>query len=135
MSEPKAMSLYMPTDKGDSSTIGESTSLTILTSGKNKVFYYHGSLGIALQKGQFGVTNFSLHNGIGNIIRAKQISLDKHKPGRRKDLMLLIKPSKESKYEHIINILDEVLINVVPHYAIMDISEEEQRTMVLRMGN
>jgi hypothetical protein len=129
MSTPKAMKLTMPTEKGDSSNIAESTALTILASANNEVFYYHGSLQIALQKGLFGVTNYSLRNGIGNIIRAKQLALDKIKPDLRKDFMLIIKPAEDSKYENVINILDEALINNVPHYAIVDISEEEIAAM------
>lgn len=134
ISKPKAMDLYMPTEKGDSSTIGESTSLTVLPGDRNEIYYYHGSLKEALSKGLFRVTNYSLREGIGNIIRAKQMALDRVQPGLRKDLMLIIKPSGDSKYENVINILDEVLINDVSRYAIVDISSEEKRAMAYK-GN
>ena len=120
----------MPTEKGDSSNIGESTALTILAGDHNKIFYYHGSLKEALQKGLFGFTNYSLRDGIGNIIRAKQLALDKIKADYRKDLMLLIKPAEGAKYENLVNILDEVLINDVVHYAIVNITSDEQMLMV-----
>lgn len=129
MSKPKTMELYMPTEKGDSSTTGESTALTVLAGDNNKIFYYHGSLKLAIQKGLYGFTNYSLQDGIGNIIRAKQIALDKMKPGYRKDLVLIIKPAEDSKYENVINILDEVLINNVLHYAIEEINTEDRNAM------
>ena len=126
MSMPKAMDLYMPTEKGDSSTIGESTALTVLTGNDNKIFYYHGSFNLAMQNGLYGYSNYSLRDGIGDIIRAKQIALDNKKLGDRKELMVIIKPSEDTKYENVINILDEMLINEVPHYAIVNISEAEK---------
>ena len=132
MSELKVMDLYMPTEKGDSSTIGESTVLTLVPGDHNKIFYYHGSLKVALQKSLFGFTNYSLRDGVGDIIRAKQLAMDKNKPGFRSELMLIIKPAEDSKYENVINLLDEVLINAVPHYAIVDISSEEKQAMSIK---
>jgi hypothetical protein len=44
--------------------------------------------------------------------------------------MLIIKPAEGSRFENMINTLDEVMINDVPHYAIVDISAEEQSAMV-----
>ena len=126
MSTPKSMNLVMPTEKGDSSTIGESTSLTILTGRNNNVFYYHGSYNQAMKNGLYGFTNYSLRNGIGDIIRAKQIQLDREKPGKRKELMLIIKPDEGSTYENVVNMLDEVMINNVARYAIVDISRVER---------
>jgi hypothetical protein len=46
--------------------------------------------------------------------------------GKRKDLMLMVKPTPESNYQQLINVLDEVLINEVKHYAIMDLTPEEK---------
>ena len=39
--------------------------------------------------------------------------------------MLLIKPTKRSTYNNLMNALDEVLINAVKKYAIMEASESE----------
>lgn len=126
MSKPQVMDLYMPTEKGDSSTVGESTALTIIPGNANKIFYYHGSLNIALQKNLFGFTNYSFRGGIGDIIREKQWEMDKTKPGFRSELMLIIKPAEDSRYENLVNVLDEVMINAVPHYAIVDLSGAEK---------
>lgn len=133
LSEPKVLKLIMPPD--ESSEIGESAALTIIPAGKNEIFYYHGDLTNALKQGAFGHTNYSLSNGIGDIIRKKQVAMDRIKSGFRKDLMLIIKPSEDSKYENLINLLDEVLINDVPHYAIVHLSIEEKEIVALKKVN
>jgi len=127
MSSPKEMKLVMPDDKGeitDPTKVPESAALTIIPLKDDKVFYYHGELGEALKTNSFGVTNYSLTNGLGQIVRNKQLVLDK--TGKRKDLMLMVKPTPESNYQQLINVLDEVLINDVKHYAIMDLTPEEK---------
>lgn len=126
MSSPKQMKLVMPDDKDvDRPTnVGESTALTIIPLKDDKIFYYHGELTKALQTNNFGITNYSLTDGLGQIVRNKQLALDKM--GNRKDLMLMVKPTPESNYQHLVNVLDEVLINDVKHYAIMDITPEEK---------
>ena len=79
----------------------------------------------AILKGAFGYTNYSIAEGLGQIIRSKQSRLEKVQAGKSRDLMLIIKPSHESSFENLVNTLDEVLINDIRHYAIVDISKAE----------
>ncbi len=129
MSTPKAMKLFMPAD-GSGTAVGESAALTVIPLANNEIFYYHGNLVNALASGLYGYTNYSLRNGLGEIIRAKQLEMDRLKPGNRKDMMLIIKPADGSRFENMINTLDEVMINDVPHYAIVDINAEEKIAML-----
>jgi hypothetical protein len=78
----------------------------------------------------YGYTNYSPRAGLGDIIRMKQLAMDRVKPGNRKELMLIIKPAEGSKFENIINALDEVLINDVSHYAIVDINPDEEMALL-----
>ena len=121
MSEPAVTKLYMPAD-GDSTKLNQDFSLTLLLTGGDSVYYYHGALDDALQKGQINFSNYDLKTGIGNIIREKQ----KHLGERKKELMLLIKPLETSPYSNLMNALDEVLINDVKKYAIVDASGAER---------
>ena len=43
--------------------------------------------------------------------------------------MLIIKPAEDARFENIVNVLDEALINAVAHYAIVDISVAETLAM------
>jgi Biopolymer transport protein ExbD/TolR len=124
MSTPKKMNVIMPAD-GTGITVGNSAALTVIPSAGNEIFFYHGDINYAIQTGLYGFTNYSVAHGLGDIIRAKQAAMDKIKPGMRKDLMLIIKPTEDSNYENLVNTLDEVKINDVHHYAIVDISNAE----------
>jgi hypothetical protein len=58
---------------------------------------------------------------LGQLIREKQKRLSK----KQVNLMLMIKPLEESTYSNVINVLDEIQINAVKRYAIMDATKEE----------
>jgi biopolymer transport protein ExbD len=125
MSSPKVMKLAMPKDSpGDETPIGRSTALTVIPLGNNRIFYYHGDLTDALQTNAYGITNYSVNDGLGNVVRTKQAALDKI--GKRKDLMIMIKPTQESNYQNVVNVLDEMLINEVKHYAVVDLTAAEK---------
>jgi biopolymer transport protein ExbD len=130
MSKPKSMHIILPA--GDSSTMltGVSTALTIIPVSGNKVFYYHGDLATALTTNLYGTTTFSISNGIGDIIRQKQIALSKNPAFTKNDLILIIKPAIDASYQNVVNALDEVLINDLQHYAFVDLEQLEKETLV-----
>jgi len=112
--------------KGDSTNIPDSKSLTILLSNNNKVFYYYGTEAKAIKNKQIYQASFNEIDGLGNIIRQRQIELEKRKINR-KELIVLIKPGKQSSYKNVVNtLLDEMLINGVTRYAIADLEAEEE---------
>ena len=121
--EPKAMKLLMPAD-GTGTNVGESSSLTVLLM-KNEIVYYEGSADKAFLNNSIGQTNYSTNNGIGRLIREKQLKMDKVVGVSRRDLMLIIKPTKESTYNNVVSVIDEVKINGVAHYALTDIESNE----------
>lgn len=137
MSEPVATRLIMPDDTKpvkDDIHVGESSALTILLVSGNKVFYYHGYLDKALKNGSYGFASFAVKDGVGQVIRDKQQAMERTKPGFSKDLTLMIKPTAASSYEDIVNTLDEVAINLVPHYALMNITEAEKKLILEKNG-
>ncbi|QEC41438.1 ExbD/TolR family protein [Pseudobacter ginsenosidimutans] len=125
MSEPVASKLNMPADGPDSKS-PQSGSLTAVLLDDNKVFYYHGKLEEAIQNKVYGTTNFYIANGFGQVIRQKKSYLDSQKPNGSKELILMIKPLEESAYRDVVDILDEVMINDVKTYALMDIDPLEK---------
>lgn len=126
MSSPKVMKLAMPKDGGDDTPVGQSTALTVIPLDANRIFYYHGDLVSALKENTYGVTSYSVTDGLGQIVRNKQAILERVKPGKSKDLMVMIKPTAESNYQNVVNVLDEMLINDVKHYAVLDVTPEEK---------
>ena len=131
MSTPKAMKLAMPDDTKPAppNTLAESAALTVVPLAADKVFYFHGSLKEAMKNGAYGTTGYSFKDGIGQIIRDKQLAMDKADKVKRADLMLLIKPTADANYQNIIDLLDETRINDVLHYAIVDINQEEKNML------
>lgn len=121
MAEPYATKLFMPAD-GPNTTQGESGALTVLLDKDNRIHYYEGQWDIATKSNAIKTTSYDLQQGLGQIIRQKQQQLGK----QRNDLMLLIKPLDEASYANVINTLDEVLINNVTRYAIIEPTQEEK---------
>ena len=129
MSQPTAMKLYLPDDKvkpEDQNKAKESGVLTILLGADNHLYYYEGQL---LPDGSnFLSASFNGENSIRDVIMKKKADVrsratDPTNP--EKDLVIVIKPSVESTYKNVIDILDEMAINVVKKYALVDISDGE----------
>lgn len=123
LARPTALKMIMPAP-GPPMPVGKSSTLTLVPLANNTVFYFHGQLDEALQQKQYGITGYSYREGIGEVIRQKQKALAVS--GKDKEeLMLIIKPTDQSVYRNTVDLLDEVVINAVKHYAITDISDGE----------
>jgi biopolymer transport protein ExbD len=125
MAVPKSMQLFLPAGEEATTEWGESTALTVIPIANNRVFYYHGELSKAIAKKEFGITTYAFDNGIGDIIRFKQKALDAGSPYTRDDMVLIIKPVSVASYQNITDALDEVLINGLKHYSLVDIDTVE----------
>ena len=131
MSQPTAMKLYLPDDKvkpEDQNKAKESGVLTILLGADNHVYYYEGQL--KPDGSNFLSASYNGENSIRDVIMKKKADVrsratDPTNP--EKDLVIVIKPSVESTYKNVIDILDEMAINVVKKYALVDIFEIEEQ--------
>ena len=125
MTEPTAAELKMPADSRDSSKICESCALTVIPIMEDKIIFYHGNIEAAIKNGDIGITTFSYSDGIGEVIRKKQSQLDQSNL-KRTELMLIIKPADDSDYGNVVDVFDEVLINQVKRYAIVNLDAAEK---------
>lgn len=103
----------MPDDKGKAMATKEGGALTLLPTAYEQVFYYEGKF---------------QSNGL-KVIALKELCpliIDKKKITSQKDLFVIIKSAKTSVYGEIINMLDEMTINDVKRYAIINITKEEE---------
>jgi biopolymer transport protein ExbD len=114
MSQPTAMKLFLPKDvdkPDEQNKLKESAALTVMPSKADMVYYYEG-----LDPSKVQQTTFK---GIRDIV------LDKKRRTDPKDFMVVIKPTKDATYKNTVDILDEMTIDEVHRYALVDITPSE----------
>jgi len=137
MSQPTAMKLFLPDDKvnpEDQNKAKESGVLTIMMGADNHIYYYEGQLKVDASGNNFMSASYNGENSIRDVIMKKKAdvrSRAKDPENPEKDLVIVIKPGKECTYKNVIDILDEMAINVVKKYALVDISADEAKLVEL----
>jgi biopolymer transport protein ExbD len=129
MSTPATMDLFMPkdTDKDEEQNKAkESGALTVMMSKDNHIYYYEGQL--APDASNFKTSNFDPETGIRKVI------MDKKRSTNAEDLVIVIKPGKEATYKNTVDILDEMTINEVKRFALVDISQVEEELIARTEG-
>lgn len=117
MSQPTAMNLYMPKDVDkpeEQNKVKESGAFTIML-GKNDVVYFYEGMDPSTE-GNFRTATFKSIRD--EIIRKK-------KSTNPEDLVMIIKPTIDATYKNTVDILDEMTINEIKRYAMVDISDTE----------
>lgn len=139
MSKPKTMEINMPFKDPnmkveDQSKVKESTALTILLSKEHRVYYYEGIGSDATNPPKVEVTNFKAP-GIRQVIIDKKKKVDALvRSGALQPTdktTILIKPDVNSTYEDFVSIIDEMSINGIQVYAIVDISPVDKEFIAL----
>ncbi len=114
MSQPTSMNLSMPkdTDKPDEiNKVKESGSLTLMLGKGNVIYYYFGRDPATMQT-----------TGYKDV---RKVILDKKKSTPADDLFVIIKPDKDATYKNAVDIIDEMSINDVTRYAMVDPTADE----------
>jgi len=120
MSQPTAMKLFLPKDTQkpeEQNKLKESAALTIMPGKANQVYYYEG-----LDPSKIQASNFK---GIRDVI------LDKKRRTDPKDFMVIIKPTQDATYKNTVDLLDEMTIDEVKRYALVDITPDEYKFVTL----
>lgn len=117
-SKPQTMEINMPVkpkgeqvEEDNANAVKASKALTIILGGENKVYWYAGLPG---DDNPPKVTDFS-QDGIRKVVLTKNKEV--------KDLVVLIKPTNDSNYKNVVDILDEMNITNVKRYALVDITQ------------
>jgi biopolymer transport protein ExbD len=133
MSKPKTMEINMPfkTKIIDTSTkVKASTALTVLLSKNHRVYYYEGLADDPTKPPDVKIAYFTGKNSIRDEIISKQKAVAALKQTGalmpKDETTVLIKADSTSKYDDMVNMLDEMNINDVKVYAIVDISPVDQ---------
>lgn len=111
LNKPQTMEITMPEkpkEQDKPPVVNEKRVLTLVLGGNNKVYWY---LGITDPKVE--LSDFS-NDGIRKVLLQQN--------ARIKEMVVLIKPSDESKYKNVVDILDEMNISNIARYALVDIT-------------
>ncbi len=114
MSQPTAMRLFLPKDvknPDEQNKVKNSAVITLMLGKNDQIYYYEGDSAATLK-----ATDFK---------KVRDIIIDKKRRTDPKDFVVVLKPSVDATYKNTVNILDEMTIDGVKRYAMVDISPVE----------
>jgi biopolymer transport protein ExbD len=117
LSHAKAMAIVVPSDKQviDEPTTPESKTISLILADNNTIAYYNGK---NLQA--TAITDYTA-KGIRHVLMAKQQLLGND----AKKMVVLIKPTIKASYANVVDILDEMAINGIKTYVLMEPDAKE----------
>jgi biopolymer transport protein ExbD len=123
LSEPSITRLIMPKHE-EAAPVPESKSLTFVLDNQ-KIYAYEGRWENALAKNSISQSTYNLQTGMGEIVRRKQ-----NRVGQ--ELVVLIKPLHTASYQNVVTALDEMQLNGVNKYAIVEVTPGERQWVETR---
>ena len=136
MSTPNTMRLIMPKDEKDpekQTEVKQSGALTILMGRNNEIYYYEGQM-------EADGSNFksTTYKELRDVIQKKRKdvmqlgrSLGYNKDSLDRDLVVVIKPNSDATYKNTVDVLDEMTINNIQRFALVDITDQEKQAIAL----
>lgn len=136
LSKPQSMSLGLPAkDKNDikddtETKVDEKLTVTLLLGKDNKLVYYSGLLETPITAPKDAAYG---KDGIRKELLARKKVIDAYiasTGNTKKAMTVIIKPTKDSNYKNVVDVLDEMAILKVPIYAIVnDFTPEETKLL------
>ena len=114
MSQPTAMRLFLPKDvdkPDEQNKLKESAAFTVMPAKNDQVYYYEGLDPTKIQTANWKTIRDAI--------------LDKKRRTNPDDFMVIIKPDKDATYKNAVDMLDEMKIDEVKRFALVDISPTE----------
>ena len=111
--KPQVMDLVLPEDKTEMNQpmVNEDRVLSLVPDADNKIYWF------------IGITDPEVHETDYSETGIRRLLLEQNKAINK--IVVLIKPNRDSTYENLVNILDELEITEVARYALIDITEED----------
>lgn len=139
MSKPKTMEINMPSEEKTEkpNEVKDYTAMTVLLSKEHRVYYYLGMANDPMNPPDVKVTYFQAKNGIRDAIidLKKNVYAERNNgaAGHKADdePVILIKADTTSQYDDLVNILDEMQVNGINTYALVDISDVDREFIKL----
>jgi len=148
MSSPKAMNLNMPKDTKNQEELNkakQSGALTIMLGKNNAVYYYEGQLepdGSNFKTATFATIRDEIIKKKSDVVKnhvhddnCPKLQQDAKTAGdpdwqnacKDRDFVVVIKPNADATYRNTVDILDEMTINNVKRYAMVNIEPAEMQ--------
>jgi len=117
MSQPTALKLILPKDTDDQHKMLAKVSavITLLPGKSDQIYYYEGD-----DPTQLKAANFR---------SIRSVILDKKRRTDPNFFQVILKPTSDATYKNTVDILDEMTIDGVHHYALVDITPEEYKVI------
>lgn len=134
MAKPKTMEIIMPTnepiEEENKNKVKDYTAMTLLLSKNGRVYYYYGIGSDPQNPPKVEITSFKPKGGVRdaimklktNIADYKQVHAGEAGVNAKDEATILIKPDTNSTYSDMVNALDEMQINGINTYALIDIT-------------
>ncbi len=115
LNKPQTMEITMPEkpkDEDKPPVVNEKRVLTLILGQDDKIYWY---LGITDPK--IEVTSYS-NDGVRRVLLRENAQI--------KEMVVLIKPSDQSRYKNVVDILDEMNISNIARYALVEITDVDK---------
>ena len=124
MAQPKAMQVNVPDNTAPigGTAFPEESTVTLIPAGGHQCYYYSGLLNSPADM------HVADNNKIRNILQAQQLhaaALPATCSKNAHQLHVLIKPDNSSKYEDVVQMMDEMNILNVPYYTLATLTADE----------
>ena len=118
MAQPTALKMVVPKDVNELKfkvKIKEKGAITFILDAGESFYYYEGLINTTL---------FNLKKGTGSKLREEIIN--KKSSTNPADLFVIMKATNTANYNSVVNLLDEMVINDIKRYALVDITPVEE---------
>ena len=118
MAQPTAMKMFIPKDVNDvkhKMKIKDKAAITFIL-GEGDTFYYY--------EGKLNEFNLNFKRKGGNKLRDEILKKKSHTD--EKDLFVIIKATDAANYNSVVNLFDEMVINDIKRYALVDLTPAEE---------
>lgn len=141
LARPKTMAINMPykdstQQEKDKSKVKESAALTILLSKNHRIYTYEGIGSDPEHPPQLNPV--SIKNGTDKLRKTIMDKIDKVNGLKAAgqltatdNTIILIKPDVTSTYKDLVDVIDEMTINEITVYAVVDITEQDKQFITL----
>jgi len=119
VSQPTSMRIFLPKDvqkPEEQNKVKNSAVLTLMMGKNDQIYWYEGDDPVKLQP-----TNFK---------DVRDVILDKKRRTDTADFVVILKPTKDANYKNVVNILDEMTIDAVKRYALVDLVSPYEASLI-----